>query len=69
MIIGVIIDVVVRENDEGLPENIALLQSIKKDLDLIKNKNGNYLIKIKNNSGVGLLSLNTSELQHDLARH
>ena len=38
MIIGVIIDVVVRENDEGLPENIALLQSIKKDLDLIKNK-------------------------------
>jgi len=39
MIIGVIIDVVVRENDDGLPENIALLQEIKEDLDYIKKKN------------------------------
>tara|TARA_B100002019_G_C21270093_1_gene601719 strand:+ start:2634 stop:3407 length:774 start_codon:yes stop_codon:yes gene_type:complete len=38
MIIGVIIDVVVRENDEGLPENIALLHSIKEDIETIKKK-------------------------------
>ena len=38
MIIGVIIDVVVRENDEELPENIALLEKINKRLDLIERK-------------------------------
>ena len=38
MIIGVIIDVVVRENDAELPENISLLKNIEARLDKIEEK-------------------------------
>jgi len=44
MIVGVIIDVIVRENDDDTPENIALLKKISKDLDEIKSlENKNYI--------------------------
>ena len=42
MIVGVIIDVIVRENDDDTPENIALLEKISKDLDEIKSLQNNY---------------------------
>ena len=38
MIIGVIIDVVVRENDSELPENIALLTKIDQRLNKIESR-------------------------------
>ena len=38
MIIGVIIDVVVRENDTELPENISLLKNIEARLGKIEKK-------------------------------
>ena len=42
MIVGVIIDVIVRENDDDTPVNIALLEKISKDLDEIKSLQNNY---------------------------
>ena len=38
MIIGVIIDVIVKENDKESPENIILLQEIKTKLDNLESK-------------------------------
>ena len=41
MIIGVIIDVIVKANDDDSPENIILLNEIKQRLDEIEKKLSN----------------------------